>query len=523
MTSLPLSIQAIESSCCVTVPPRKKQRIYSVWIWILTFITYCSFHLSRKPISVVKNVLNQNCSDLIPDPEINTTENPHWCDWKPFDKDNAPTLLSTVDSSFLWAYAFGMFLSGVVAERVDLRLFLSLGMVLSGTFCAMFGLGYIFKIHNLWFYILAQALSGLAQTSGWPGVVTCLGNWFGKGKRGLIMGIWNSHTSLGNILGTLIAAAFVTYNWGLSFIIPGFIIAGVGVVVFFFMVPDPAMVDLPNPNKKQELESASSSHTRRRQMLREFADTTDEENACLMDHESPASYDTKMKETHVVPQEDEEKPIGFIQALAIPGVIEFSFCLFFAKLVSYTFLYWLPNYILHETDYGAEESANLSTFFDVGGIIGGILAGVVSDYSGMPAATCAIMLIAAIPMMFVYQIFCTVSLGMNIFLLILVGILVNGPYALITTAVSADLGTHHSLKGNAKALATVSAVIDGTGSIGAAVGPQIAGPISTLGWQYVFDMLMGADLLALVLLTRLVVREVRKWMNRRIEGPHVRL
>ena len=58
------------------------------------------------------------------------------------------------------------------------------------------------------------------------------------------------------------------------------------------------------------------------------------------------------------------------------------------------------------------------------------------------------------------------SLGINIFLLVLVGILVNGPYALITTAVSADLGTHKSLKGNAKALATVSAVIDGTGSIG---------------------------------------------------------
>jgi OPA family glycerol-3-phosphate transporter-like MFS transporter 1/2 len=47
-----------------------------------------------------------------------------------------------------------------------------------------------------------------------------------------------------------------------------------------------------------------------------------------------------------------------------------------------------------------------------------------------------------------------------------VGFLVNGPYALITTAVSADLGTHHSLEGNAKALATVSAIIDGTGSIG---------------------------------------------------------
>lgn len=68
--------------------------------------------------------------------------------------------------------------------------------------------------------------------------------------------------------------------------------------------------------------------------------------------------------------------------------------------------------------------------------------------------------------MFVYQSFGTISNGINIFLLIVVGVLVNGPYALITTAVSADLGTHKSLRGNAKALATVTAVIDGTGSIG---------------------------------------------------------
>jgi len=46
------------------------------------------------------------------------------------------------------------------------------------------------------------------------------------------------------------------------------------------------------------------------------------------------------------------------------------------------------------------------------------------------------------------------------------GAMVNGPYSLITTAVSADLGTHPCLHGNAKALATVSAIIDGTGSIG---------------------------------------------------------
>ena len=66
---------------------------------------------------------------------------------------------------------------------------------------------------------------------------------------------------------------------------------------------------------------------------------------------------------------------------------------------------------------------------------------------------------AAVVQMFVYQAVATVSHQLNMLLLVLVGLLVNGPYALITTAVSADLGT--SLRGNAKALATVTAIIDG--------------------------------------------------------------
>ena len=51
-------------------------------------------------------------------------------------------------------------------------------------------------------------------------------------------------------------------------------------------------------------------------------------------------------------------------------------------------------------------------------------------------------------------------------LLLACGFMVNAPYSLITTAVSADLGTHKSLQGNSKALATVTAIIDGTGSVG---------------------------------------------------------
>jgi len=28
-------------------------------------------------------------------------------------------------------------------------------------------------------------VAGFAQSTGWPGVVTAVGNWFGKGKRGI--------------------------------------------------------------------------------------------------------------------------------------------------------------------------------------------------------------------------------------------------------------------------------------------------------------------------------------------------
>lgn len=88
----------------------------------------------------------------------------------------------------------------------------------------------------------------------------------------------------------------------------------------------------------------------------------------------------------------------------------------------------------------------------------------------------------------------------NVGLLVVSGLLVNGPYALITTAVAAELGVHPDLRGCCKALATVTAIIDGTGSIGAAVGPFLAGALGGLdnGLTKVFYMLMASDILALL-------------------------
>lgn len=150
-----------------------------------------------------------------------------------------------------------MFMSGFVAERVSLRYFLAFGMLFSAIFTYAFGLAKVYNIHSMWYFIFVQALAGVCQTTGWPGVVTVVGRWFGRSKRGLIFGIWNSHTSLGNIMGTLIAAHYVEGDWANSFMVPAMIMGVVGFVMFLFLVDSPDIVGC------QEQEAISSVSTRR--------------------------------------------------------------------------------------------------------------------------------------------------------------------------------------------------------------------------------------------------------------------
>lgn len=518
-------LQKLTDKCC----PRlhfNREKCYRASVVFLTYIAYMCYHLSRKPISVVKAVLHRNCSDLKP-PEPNEPND--WCDWAPFGGSDASAsqMLGELDSAFLFCYAIAMFFSGFIAERVNLRYFLSIGMLMSGIFSYLFGIAKTYDIHNIGYYVAVQALAGIFQTTGWPGVVTIMSNWFGKSKRGLIFGLWNSHTSIGNILGSLIAAQYVETEWAYSFIMPGLYMGVAGFVIFLFLVVNPSDVGCTAPNKVPEVRSK-----RIRQM----------ENQVLNDDDS-SGIDTEVDDTDIIVGEQEvqrritertnllprsstssrgeEQAISFLSALRIPGVIEFSLALFFSKLVSYTFLYWLPLYVNHATTMSVAVSADLSTLFDVGGIAGAIIAGYLSDKSEMPATTCSVMLILAAPMMWVYQQVSVFGLGFNMLLLVLVGLLVNGPYALITTAVSAELGTHRSLEGNSKALATVTAIIDGTGSIGAAVGPLMAGFVTNYGWQKVFVMLMISDILALFLLLRLVKQEFLKYRNARRAGIRI--
>lgn len=174
------------------------------------------------------------------------------------DGPDASALLGFLDTSFLICYAIAMFFSGMIAERVSLRYFLSLGMLFSGFFCYSFGYAKANDIHSMLYFVVVQGLAGIFQTSGWPGVVTVVSRWCGKSKRGLIFGIWNSHTSIGNMLGTYIAAHYVDSDWSMSFIVPGFIMGIVGFLIFMFLIDSPDLVGMQHEVTASNPEAATN-------------------------------------------------------------------------------------------------------------------------------------------------------------------------------------------------------------------------------------------------------------------------
>ncbi|CAI8027708.1 Putative glycerol-3-phosphate transporter 5 [Geodia barretti] len=153
-----------------------KPIFFKVLVYILTFIGYATYHMSRKPFSVVKVVLNP------PNDSSNG--------WPPFNTDDGKTLLGGVDNAWGFSYAFAMFFSGIIADRVNLRYFLTMGMLGSAIATMLLGVPYYAGIHLYAYFILVQIFGGVMQSTGWPSVVSIMSHWFGKQRYQLFIFSW---------------------------------------------------------------------------------------------------------------------------------------------------------------------------------------------------------------------------------------------------------------------------------------------------------------------------------------------
>ncbi|XP_060012542.1 sugar phosphate exchanger 3 isoform X2 [Lagenorhynchus albirostris] len=381
---------------------------HHVVVFLLTFFSYSLLHASRKTFSNVKVSISKQWT---PSAFNKSIELPVeiWSSNHLFPSAEEATLfLGTLDTIFLFSYAVGLFISGIVGDRLNLRWVLSFGMCSSALVVFVFGtLTEWLHFYNKGLYCSLWIVNGLLQSTGWPCVVAVMGNWFGKAGRGVVFGLWSACASVGNILGACLASSVLQYGYEYSLAY-----------------------------------------------------------ACL-------------------------------------------------KLVNYSFFFWLPFYLSNNFGWKEAEADKLSIWYDVGGIIGGTLQGFISDVLQKRAPVLALSLLLAVGSLVGYS-RSPNDKSINALLMAVTGFFIGGPSNMISSAISADLGRQELIQGSTEALATVTGIVDGTGSIGAAVGQYLVSLIQdNLGWMWVFYFFILMTSCTILFISPLIVREICYLMQRR--------
>ncbi len=190
-------------------------------------------------------------------------------------------------------------------------------------------------------------------------------------------------------------------------------------------------------------------------------------------------------------------------------MIGYAIAFGFFKLINYALFFWLPFFL--SPHFSPQQSNMISVLYDVGMMPGGIIVGYVSDlYGGRRACVIATFMGFLLPLLYLFSQYAAVLPGtMLLVILGVMGVLVGGPNNIITSAVAADLAEHPSIHGNSKALGTVTGIINGSGSLTAALGLLLIGPIQvSYGWTYVWYFLMLCTVIGTVLMSPKVYKEI---------------
>ncbi|XP_029969627.1 sugar phosphate exchanger 3-like [Salarias fasciatus] len=500
-------------------------------VFLLTFFSYVLLHASRKTFSNVKvSISAQWTPSLQNESAAAFSPSETWEDNRLFaDEKQATLFLGALDSIFLFSYAVGLYLSGVIGDRFNLRYVLCVGLCGSAAVEFVFGtLTEWLQLYNVYLYCVLWVLNGLLQSAVWPCVVAVMGNWFGKTGRGFVFGLWSACASVGNILGAFLASSVLKYGYEYAFLVTSVVQFAGGVVVFFGLLTSPKEVGLSLESETglspvetdtdsrkplmsdEEEEEEGEERGRERVEEEEAEEEEDDEVESCERREQPG------QQQQDEPEAQSPRAISFCQAFCLPGVLPYSLAYACLKLVNYSFFFWLPFYLSNNYKWKEAEADRLSVWYDVGGIIGGTVQGLVSDFMGKRAPVLAFSLVLAMGALVGYS-RSPDDQVINAVLLATTGFFIGGPSNMISSAISADLGRQEALRGSQEALATVTGIVDGTGSIGAAGGQYLVSLIeSKLGWMSVFYFFIVMTGGSVAFISPLLFKELRAmWRERR--------
>lgn len=438
----------------------------AAWRWRVfaaTWLCYAGLYFARKPFFIVK-------ADLGDRLQLDAGA------------------LGRIGSVYLIAYTLGQFLAGGLGQRLGARKLLALGMVAAIIASIAFGFSTTALGLSIW-----MAINGLAQATGWSGAVGNMAQWFQRGERGTVMGLWATCYQVGGVGANAMAAwLLVRYGDRAAFFAGALVLSG---VLLFFLgnqanrPSDKGFADFPEEPAADVTAAAAEKSDA----------SADDAGATAAGDPSPPP-DTAAGDPGWSRQ-------TWNSVLLVGGFY------FFVKFIRYALWSWAPFLLRRNFGLDGDDAGYLSTLFDLAGIVGVIGAGWLSDryFAGRRAAVSLYLLLGMVLSTLLLATAGAQDVTIFAIAISLCGLCLYGPDALMTGAGAMDIGSR-------RGAILAAGIINGMGSVGSIVQELLIGGLfvadaaaggAGTGTAQVLGLLLAASVGAVAFLGAVV------WRNRR--------
>mmetsp|Transcript_1896 Transcript_1896/g.2264 ORF Transcript_1896/g.2264 Transcript_1896/m.2264 type:complete len:605 (-) Transcript_1896:261-2075(-) len=514
-------------------------------VFLLTYLSYCVLYSIRKPFSVVKANLQEELG-------ISTVA------------------LGNIETAFLTTYALGQLVIPPLTQQIAEPPTVLLLAFLGSSACA-----FIFGSSSLpWWMGITWIVNGLFHAPCYPLLVRAVCPWFESSIRGRVLGSWTTSQQIGSLFATAFAGFTAEFlGWRLTFFIPG-VLVGINAFFLYFFLPRGCAVGLDKEQVEQIQRphghsygsayngSSVTEENKRLAMRVSFGGTDDarrmftEQDGTSPVYKQNDQYDVTCEpvtddRTHSCASSCSTKlavapPSGSLgrvagqrcsvrsakstgrcrqprgchslgphvsvwQALMIPDMMIVALAFFCIKCVRYSLLCWLPFYLRVDCGYPKPLAAYSSTLFDVGGVLGAIFTGMVSDkiLNGRRLFAARMMSLCAALSVILFSFTSKWGPWWTAFGMTSVGFCVAGPDSVLGAAAAQDLCERS--KYGVRALVVSAGIVNGLGSSGASFqGWLVAHVSSQFGWKATYFMLGGFLTMAAFLLSFALRRETEQ-------------
>ncbi|CAO5674993.1 MAG: Glycerol-3-phosphate transporter [Holosporales bacterium] len=341
-------------------------------------------------------------------------------------------------------YGVGKSFAGMVGDRFSARYLMTFGLFMSGVTTFYFA-----KASDLKTFTIIYTVNMCFQSLGWPSCARLLTHWFSAKELATKWALWNSSQQIGGAaIMVLSGFILVRYDWRFVLYLSAFLSCFMSVILFFMMRDTPESLGLPSIEHHHGLKALDNDDDR-------------------------SIFD-----------------LLIYKVLANKLVWYMCFANFFVYIARMSIFVWGPTMLQEVKGSSIHQAMNLTAAYDIAGILGGIVAGYLSDkvfngYRGRVGAF--FMLGITISVLFLWM-SPSGSTFFHLVAMVLIGFMVTGPQILVGVA---------AVDFSSKKTAGLATGLTGTiGYIGHATATAGVGFIAQhYGWDYTFAFMIVSGIL----------------------------